>query len=654
MTPREAGEEPSGPLVVPKEFGDGKDDEAAGTGPELYDRALLEANVDGQIAIDLLGVIIDVNHRMEELTGLAREELIGGRFKDSFADPVRADQALQRVLREDRVTNFELTIRSRGGKETVLSYNLATFRGLTGKPRGIRATARDETEQRHLEAQLRESQTYNRGLIEASPDALVTVDPELRITDVNEQMVRMTGFTRKQLMGSRFLALFSDPSRAEEGLRLSLEKRAVSNYETSLLKRNGLPVPVAFNAGTFYDMTGAVRGSLVAVRDITEPKRIEADLREAQHYTRNLVESNIDALMTTDVLGVITDVNRQMEVLTGRTRLEIVGTPFQGYFTDPVRAEDAIRRVLREDRLTDYELTVRTGPGRGVDVSCNAATLRDGAGRLKGVFAAARDITEQKHLRNELEQRNRELEVQNHRVREANRLKTEFLANMSHELRTPLNSIIGFSEFLVSQKDNGLTEEQRDEIGDIYSSGVHLLQLINDVLDLARVEAGKIDLRPEAFSLRPALEEVCTVVRPMVEQKQLHLHWAAEAGPDTVTLDRRRFKQILLNLLSNAVKFTGPGGRIDLSAKPTDGGRFRVRVQDSGIGISAVDQTRLFRQFEQLETGPGRRYAGSGLGLSLTKTIVEAMAGTIEVESEVSRGSTFTVTLPTCLRVPDG
>jgi PAS domain S-box-containing protein len=644
----------SGATASPKDAAESDATEAPAADPEKLDRDLLEANIDGQIAIDVAGTITDLNRRMEELTGFSRGELVGRLFRDSFVDPSRADLVLRKVLAEERVTNFEITLRSRNGKEAVLSYNLTTFRGPNGTLRGVLATARDVTEQRMLEVQLRESQTYNRGLIEASPDALVTVDASLRITDVNEQLVRMTGFTRKQLIGSRFQALFTEPIRAEEGIRLSLETHRITNFEASILRHNGLRVPVAFNAGTFYDMTGNVRGTLVSIRDVTEPKRVEADLRESQSYNRNLVESNIDALVTTDVLGVIMDVNRQWEILTGRSRDQVIGTPFQDYFTDSVLAEDVIRRVLREVRVTNYELTVKTLGASGVDVSCNASTLRDADGRLKGIFAAARDITEQKRLRQELEQRNRELEVQNHRVEEANRLKSEFLANMSHELRTPLNSIIGFSEFLISQPDNGLTPEQRDQIADVYSSGNHLLQLINDILDLAKVESGRIDIMPEPFSPRTALDEVSSVVRPMVDQKQVALRIHVPDDIPSVTLDPLRFKQILFNLLSNATKFTPAGGTIDVTLERREPGRFLLSVCDTGIGISPESQARLFRQFEQLEVGPGRRYPGSGLGLYLTKKIIELQSGTIDVRSEVDHGTTFFVDLPLVFRVPDG
>ncbi|MCI4351232.1 MAG: PAS domain S-box protein, partial [Thermoplasmata archaeon] len=478
------------------------------------------------------------------------------------------------------------------------------------------------------------------------PDALVTVDPDLIITDLNEQMVRLSGATRKRLVGSSFPDLFTDPHRAEHGVRTALADGTVSNYELLLRKRSGQKIPVAFNAGTAYDSEGNVRGVLAAARDITEQKRLESQLRESQNYNRRLVESNIDALMTTDVLGLITDVNRQMEVLTGLSRDQLIGTPFKKYFTDPAKAEEGVRRVLSEDRVTDFELTMRTPSAQTIDVSYNAATFRDTEGRLRGVFAAARDVTEQKRLREQIEQRNRELEIQNQRVQEANRLKSEFLANMSHELRTPLNSIIGFSDFLLNEDAKGLSEPQREYLGDIYNSGHHLLQLINDVLDLAKVEAGKMELSTEPLSPLRAVAEVCSVTKPLAEQKRLRVTTSVAPELDVVYLDPLRYKQILYNLVSNAVKFTDDEGQVGITVTSKDDRFFLTQVSDSGIGISPADLPRLFREFEQLDAGPGRRFEGSGLGLSLTKKLVELHGGTIEVSSEVGKGTTFTVLLP--------
>jgi PAS domain S-box-containing protein len=616
---------------------------------ELYNRSLIEASPDALVAVDPDLVITDVNEEMVRLAGVARTELIGTPFKDYFTDPDRATTGVRRTLREGSVANYELVLRSAAGRQVLVSLNAAVFKDAEGKVAGIFASARDITDQNKTAERLKESENYNRGLIEASPDALVTVDPDLIITDVNEQMVRLSGHSRKRLLGSRFPELFTDPGRAEEGVRHALRENSVANYELVLRKRSGQRISVAVNAGTFHDSSGSVRGVLAAARDITVQKKLEEELRESQNYTRGLVESSIDALMTTDVLGRISDVNRQMEVLTGTSREQLVGTPFKDYFTDPGKAEEAIRRVLNENRVTDYELTMRTPHGT-VDVSYNATTFRDTNGRLRGVFAASRDVTEQKRLRDQLRQRNRDLEVQNERVQEANRLKSEFLARMSHELRTPLNSIIGFSEYLVAQGNGNLTAEQREYLDDIRNSGNHLLQLINDVLDLAKVEAGKMELGPESFSPRKAVDEVCSVVRPMVKEKGIHLRTSVEAGLELVTLDPLRFKQILYNLVSNAVKFTDTAGGIDIRLKRADGDRLRLDITDTGIGIPPEAMPRLFREFEQLDAGPGRRYQGSGLGLSLTKKLVELHGGTIGVESSVGHGTTFSVVLPTEVR----
>jgi PAS domain S-box-containing protein len=291
----------------------------------------------------------------------------------------------------------------------VVSFNAGTFRDTAGRVAGILAAARDITAQKRLEEQLRDQQNYNRSLIESSVDALMTVDPAGVITDVNEQTVKLFGFNRKQLIGSPFVDYFTDRVRAGDGVRQTFDAGAVTNYELVARAKTGRKIPVSFNAAVFRDTTGQVGGILAAAREITQQKQIEEELREQQTYTRGLIESNIDALMTTDTLGIITDVNRQMCEVTGRTRDELVGTPFKDYFTDPQRAEDGIRRVLAEDRVTNYELTIRATDGRETVVSYNATTFKGAGGRLRGVFAAARDITDQKRLEDQITQRNREL-----------------------------------------------------------------------------------------------------------------------------------------------------------------------------------------------------------------------------------------------------
>jgi protein-histidine pros-kinase len=262
-----------------------------------------------------------------------------------------------------------------------------------------------------------------------------------------------------------------------------------------------------------------------------------------------------------------------------------------------------------------------------VEISLSPLETEDGT----LVSSSIRDITERKIFEESLQT--------------ANRMKSEFLASMSHELRTPLNGIIGFTEFLIDEKPGPLNRKQKEYLTDVYNSGKHLLQLINDVLDLAKVEAGRIDLAPETFSVARAVAEVCAVVNGIAHKKRVDIRNSVPEALGEVTLDQQKFKQICYNLLANGVKFTDPGGEVEIGGM-ADGDRFKIWVKDTGIGIKTEDMKRLFREFEQLEGGASRRYEGSGLGLALTKKLVQYQGGGIDVASEYGRGSTFSFTLP--------
>src|SRR5437762_5957516 len=247
----------------------------------------------------------------------------------------------------------------------------------------------------------------------------------------------------------------------------------------------------------------------------------------------------------------------------------------------------------------------------------------------------------------ELEGQHREMSRLNAELDQAGKLKDQFLANVSHELRTPLNSVIGFSDLLLTMAspENPLTETQRDYLETIARNGRHLLELINELLDLSKIAAGRMELRLEPLELGPLLQEAADSVRAQLEARKHKL--AIEPLRDTVivTADRGRLRQVLLNLLSNAIKFTTDGGRITLSAQLA-GDRVRVAVSDSGIGIAPEDQEKLFREFVQLDGSPSRRYEGTGLGLALSKRLVELQGGAIGVDSQLGKGSTFWFTVP--------
>ncbi len=262
------------------------------------------------------------------------------------------------------------------------------------------------------------------------------------------------------------------------------------------------------------------------------------------------------------------------------------------------------------------------------------------------VFAAASDITEQKHLEDRLRNQNLFLEEQNRRINEANRMKSEFLANMSHELRSPLNGIIGFTELLYDCRLGSIPDRPKEFLGRIHKSAKHLLQLINGVLDLSKVEAGRMELHPQRVRLSSAVQEVIGIHAALTSEKHISVHTSIDPQAETVITDPDRFNQILHNYLSNALKFTGEGGHVEVKLMPEGDAEVRLEVKDTGIGIAAQDIPRLFTEFQQLDSSFGKRYAGTGLGLALTKRMVEAQGGRVGVESAPRKGSTFWAVLP--------
>jgi len=657
------------------------------------------------IATDASGVIQIFNVGAERMLGYAAAEVTNKITPADISDPeevIARAEALSVELGTPITPGFEaLVFKASRGIEDIyeLTYirkdgsrfpavvSVTALRDVQNTIIGYLLIGTDNTARKEAEEALLKAGALQRAIFNSANFSSIATDAKGVIQIFNVGAERMFGYEADEVVNKITPAAIHDSdeiiARAKalsieyatpiapgfEALVFKAARGIEDIYDVTKIRKDGSRFPAIVSVTALRDAREAIIGYLLIGTDNTarqqveeERKKLDQRLRDQQFYTRSLIESNIDAMMTTDPKGIITDVNKQTELLTGCTRDELIGAPFKNYFTDPSCAEAGINRVLAEGKVTNYELTARARDGVLTTVSYNATTFHDRDRRLQGVFAAARDITDLKRIEQALQQKNVELE-------DASRMKSEFLANMSHELRTPLNAIIGFSEVLGDGLLGDLTDKQRGFIGDIFTSGKHLLSLINDILDLSKVEAGKMVLDLESVELSGLFANSMTIIREKAASRRIELVTEVPRDIGSIRADARKVKQVVYNLLSNAVKFADEGGKVTLQAArvpraavgllngaangrvfPLAESKFeeflRISVTDTGMGISPDALERLFKPFSQVDSGLARKFEGTGLGLAMVKLLVELHCGTAAVESTVGEGSCFTVWLP--------
>jgi PAS domain S-box-containing protein len=498
-------------------------------------------------------------------------------------------------------------------------------------------------------------------VVEFSPDAILIVDPDGTIGYVNPATERLFGYAPQELIGKPLETLIPERFRgAHARHRSDYAKKPVprlmgTGMELSGRHKSGREFPIDVMLTELIE--GKRRLIAAQVRDMSGPRGLERELkmRNAELYEtttllNNILDSSTEySIIGKDLEGRIATWNEGARRLYGYTKEEIIGRHSAALHTPEDVAGGVVQSLLDEVRLKGkaegrFERVRKNGTRFPASL---AVTLRrDNEGMPVGYLAISRDITAQKVMEERIARKNREIMEQYGHLREANRLKSEFLANMSHELRTPLNAIIGFAEIMQDGRVGPLADDHKEYIGDILVSARHLLQLINDVLDLSKIEAGRMEFRPEPIDLEKLVGEVRDVVRTLISRKHLQLETVIDAQLNDIVIDPAKLKQVLYNYLSNAIKFTAEGGRVVVRATAENPAFFRMEVEDNGVGIKADDLRNLFVEFQQLDSPLTKRYQGTGLGLALTRRIVEAQSGRVGVDSEPGRGSLFYAVLP--------
>jgi PAS domain S-box-containing protein len=648
--------------------------------------AILNSANFSSIATDEKGVIQIFNVGAERMLGYAAADVMNKITPADISDPqevIARAKALSVELSTPITPGFEaLVFKASRGIEDIyeLTYirkdgsrfpavvSVTALRDAQNTIIGYLLIGTDNTARKQAEEALQEAGALQSAIFNSANFSSIATDAKGVIQIFNVGAERMLGYVAADVMNKITPADISDPqeliARANalsaelsipitpgfEALVFKASRGIEDIYELTYIRKDGSRFPAVVSVTALRDAQNAIIGYLLIGTDNTARKQIEAEqkkldqrLRDQQFYTRSLIESNIDALMATDPSGIITDVNKQMEALTGCTRDELIGAPFKNYFTDPERAEAAIKLALSEKKVTNYELTARTRDGKETVVSYNATTFHDRDRRLQGVFAAARDVTERKRLDQVLQERNAELESARSVAEKANLAKSDFLSNMSHELRTPLGAILGFAQLMESGLPSP-TVSQKRSIDQILKAGWYLLDLINEILDLALIESGKLSLSLEPMSLAEVMQECQAMIEPQAQKRGIIVAFPEIEIRYFVEADRTRVKQVLINLLSNAIKYNKVGGTVVVHCVAKTPGRIRICVTDSGEGLTPEKLTQLFQPFNRLGQEANVE-EGTGIGLVVCKRLIELMGGVIGAESTVGKGSVFWIEL---------
>ncbi len=620
-------------------------------------RAIFDASFQLTAVLDPDGTVREANRRSLEFGGLSPEAVVGFPFWEArwwTLDEETQGRVRDSVSRATKgeLVRHEIDVRGKGDVRATIDFSLRPVPSPDGGLLCLVAEGHDVTEARRarrdlealasaLEQRVAQRTEELRSVLAGTTEGFALFRLGGWFVDVNEAYCRMVGYERGELldMNVRDVEAAYSPEMVEEVGR-RLRETGSARFETRHLRKDGGTVDLEVSVN-WADRAG---GRYFAfMRDITARKELEA----ARARQQLILEESPDFVAMADREGRVLYMNpaaRQMlgvDDPVGRSVLEFRPERDRTWY-----AEVALRTAL-EGRTWRGETTLRTAAGSEIPVMQVIVPHRGPDGTVEFLSTVIQDVSARRQAEEELRLRSEELARAVAQLEDAARTKDEFLASMSHELRTPLNGILGSAELLLGGFHGPLTPPQAKGLRTIDEGGRHLLALINDILDVAKIEAGRLRLQPEPSGLEPIVQATLGMVGQLARRKGIEL--AVDVAPPDcrVVADGRRLKQILANLLSNAVKFTPDGGRVGVIARVDDEARVvRTTVWDTGIGIAEKDLPRLFKPFTQLDSRLAREFPGTGLGLTLVRRMVELHGGSVEVESRKGEGSRFTFTLP--------
>ena len=626
--------------------------------------AIVDAVLDSIVGMDNEGRVIEWNAAAEKMFGYPRQKAVGRYMADLIIPPQYREahsKGLAQYLRtgEGPVLNKRIEISAVRANGEEFPIELAITPITTGGPAMFTGYIRDTTESKAAEAALSQSEERGRLLLESTGEGIYGVDLDGNCTFANAACVKMLGYdAAADLLGEPTHALMHHTK--SDGSSYPREECPIYRAFTSgedvevddevFWRKDGSSFPVEYRSSPLV-RDGRVSGAVITFSDATERRRSEEGMRLRDNALRSINQG----VFITDPRRSdepITYVNEAFEELTGYAARDAIGRQID-FLAGPDTDRSALKLLqdaLARRREQTTELCLYRSDGGFFWGTVSLAPVEDEQGRVTFFVGVVTDVTARRRYEEQLERARADAEAAKEQAEEANVSKSQFLANMSHELRTPLNAVIMYSELLQEEAVDEGVESFVPDLDKIRNAGKHLLSLVNGVLDLSKIEAGKMELYLETFGIDPMIRDVATTVQPLVEthKNALELDVAGDVGE--MHADLTKVRQVLFNLLSNACKFT-EGGTIRVSVR-RDGGDVTMAVADSGIGMTDEQLGRLFQAFTQADASTTRKYGGTGLGLVISKRFCEMMGGTIAVTSAAGEGTTFTVTLPARVAEP--